>query len=189
MQMRSNYGLTLVEVMMAVVIGGLVLAAIGLIVTRVFSLQPRQVEQGRITAEARVEMDRMSDAIRNARNGGFFGRWLLIARSDQIIITSNIDGDSDLEVVRYFLSGTTLYRWVMGSDPETLSVSFRNTEQNVPLFTYYSLGGGNALEVDPTNSGLEVIDRVGINFVIDVDPNQDPGPVRLNTVVAPLEGG
>jgi prepilin-type N-terminal cleavage/methylation domain-containing protein len=185
-------GFTLVEMVVAIAITGIILAALGFFIVRVFRLPPQYVEQGSITAEARVELARMSDVLRGARVDAT-GAWLAEASPCSIEVVSNVDADSDPETVRYLLDDgpdpPVLSRAVDGA-VETLATSVRNdcTDPAEQLFTYYSLGGGQALQVDPAVSGLAVIDRVVIRLIVDVDEAQPPEAGEFVTVVTPRRG-
>jgi hypothetical protein len=182
-------GITLVELVVAVAISAMVLAAIGFFIVRVFRLPPGYVEQGGITAQAKVEMERMSDALRNAQDEGT-QLWLQDALPCEIEIFSNTDADGTGERVRYRLIGTELRRSVDSGSEEVLARSLSNDcgDATESLFTYFSLGGGGALQIDPAVAGLEVVDRVIIRLMVDVDPGQLPAEAVIETVVTPRQG-
>lgn len=194
-------GLTFIEVLVVVAVGAMVLVALFALAGRFFGLSRMQVEQGRIVEDAKVEMERMSDAIRNARNVDFDGdgqfsggreRWMQRAGPGEIVIYTNADADDESEMVRYWLDGDDLMRGVTefageGEVTEVLARSFRNVEQIRPLFMFYSLGGTKSEVVD-SSFDLKAIDRVGIFFVVDVDENQLPAAAFIDTVVTPRRG-
>ena len=194
-------GLTFIEVLVAVAVGAIVLVALFSLAGRFFGLSRTQVEQGRIVEDAKVEMERMSDAIRNARNVDFDGdgqfsggeeRWIRRAGPGEIVMYTNADADDEPEMVRYWLDGDDLMRGVTeltggGEVTEVLARSFRNVEQVRPLFTFYSLGGIKAEAVD-SSFDLKAIDRVGIFFVVDVDESKLPAAALVDTVVTPRRG-
>lgn len=194
-------GLTFIEVLIAVAVGSVVLVALFSLAIRVFGLSRMQIEQGGIVEEARTEMERMSDVIRNAHSIDFDGdgqfsggeeRWIQQAGPNEIVIYSNTDADSASEKVHYWLDGSKLMRGVTelpggGEVSNVLSVNVRNVSQTRSLFTFYSLGGARAVAVDPAFD-IKAIDRVEISLVIDVDENQLPAAVTINTVATPRRG-
>jgi len=202
--MKQQSGLTIVEVLASVAIGALVLLAIVSFSSRVFSGARVNFEQGKIVGDARVEMERMSDALRNARNVDFDGsgvidapgeQWLQYASDYEIEFYTNLDGDDSPELVRYWLQGTDLVRRVsqVGASctigpPVTQSVSFRNGEQGQDLFSYFSVGGGKAVDLSVPVLDRGAVDRIVMNFVIDVDTAQIPDAAYIDTVVTPRKG-
>lgn len=199
-------GLTFIEILLIVAVGSMVLVALFSLAIRVLGVSRTQVEQSRIVADAKVEMERMSDIIRNARNvdfdddGDFSGgseRWIQAAGVNEIIIYSNADTDDESEIVRYWLNGDDLMRGVTELDvgaveaTEILARSFRNLSQNQNLFKYYSVGGVGAIEIEEDNLDvidLAVIDRVGITFVVDSNETQLPGAAVIDTIATPRRG-
>lgn len=198
---KTKEGITFIEVLVVVAVGAIVLVALFALAGRFFGLSRTQVEQGRIAEDAKVEMERMSDAIRNARNVDFDGdgqfsggreRWIQRAGPGEIVMYTNADADDEPEMVRYWVADSDLMRGVTeltgGAEvTEVLARSFRNVSQVRPLFTFYSLGGTRAEAVD-SSFDLKAIDRVGIFFVVDVDENQPPEAALIDTVVTPRRG-
>lgn len=190
---------------MAVAIASLLIIALTVFVGRSFTISREQFEQVRITEDARLELERISDALRNARyvdrnNNGVTSDpqegWLLAGGANSIAVFTNIDADSDAELVRYFvdsaaatelkrgvtqLQGTT----VTGSEQvTTLSRSLRNIEQAQPLFTYYAQN--NAIIPAPVSAGnLAAVARVGLALAVDASPAQKPDAAFIATDVAP----
>lgn len=181
-------GFTLAELMMVMLVMAVVLAAVGFFISRFMQIPREQAEQGAIVADAEVEMERMSDIIRNARGGG--SGWLTVAQPYAIAVLSQADGDAAAELVRYWVSGNDLFRSVDGGASELLARSVRNASEGTELFTYYSLGGGAAIELDPAAAGfsLAAVDRVVIRLVVDVDPAREPAAATVTTVVTPRKG-
>ncbi len=199
---NDKRGLTFIEVLLVAAAGALVLTALFALAVRVAGISRFQIEQGRIVEEAKAEMDRMSDAIRNAGNvdfdddGQFSGeaeRWLRRAGPGEIVIYTNADDDSEPEMVQYWVDGDKLMRRVteMGGtgteSPQVLARGFRNAAQAKPLLVYYSLGGAGAQAVDPAYD-LKAVDRVEITFLVDADEDQDPPAAVIKTQVTPRRG-
>lgn len=197
----AKRGMTFIEVLIVVAVGSIVLVALFSLAVRITGLSRTQVEQGKIVGEAKTEMERMSDVIRNARNVDFDGdgefdggaeRWIQRAGPGEIVVYSNADADNESEMVHYWVEGSDLKRGVTelsggGEVSEVLARSFQNVSQVQPLFLFYSLGGTMAVVVDSTFD-LKAIDRVDISFVVDVDENQLPPPAVINTVATPERG-
>ncbi len=189
---NDELGVTIIELMVGVSITVVLLVAISLFVTRVFGISRQELEQGRINEIAKIQMERMSDALRTASNvdvdgsGEYDGgteRWIQTATEYSIEIWADIDGDDSMELITYLLSGSDLQL-----DGETVSTGVQNISQLTPMFKYYSVGGANAVLVDPLVVGLDAIGRVEITLVIDVDVGQDPEAAVFSTVVTPRRG-
>lgn len=176
-------GFTLVELVVTVGIGSLLIAAVSLLVTRGFAIPREQFEQAHITEDARNEIGRIAQAIRNGRSFDLDGDGQVesgpVIKSTvyEVQLYTNIDTDATSELVRYFLAGAELKRGVIKPTaaglylPANESVttrlrSVRNQAQNKPLFTYYTRSDG-------------LINRVGIRLLIDVDPNQLPAVAEV----------
>lgn len=191
----ASAGVGLIELLFGIAIAMLILGALVLFVGRGFGVGRENFEQARITDDARFNMERMAEVIRNARDLDVDlddeitippdQHWLWYADSFQIVLFSDVDNDSDAELVRYFLlqgetdlkRGVTQPRGFNSYDPlndevvTTVATSIRNQEQQVPLFNYYGLSGS--------------VERVGINMLVDVQPDRYPDPALVQTQVTP----
>lgn len=194
--MIKTAGMSLIGILLGIAVGAIILGAVSLFVGRGVDISREQTEQVRITEDARIQLDRMSDTIRNAKsfdsnNDGLATLpteiWLQHGDDLEIDFYTNVDSDSDIERVRYFVVDGELRRGVRDpySVPATaesvtvLSRSIRNTGAT-PIFRYY---GGTEVETPVVAPGT--IERVGISLLVDYDPNQDPAPATVGTTVAP----
>lgn len=187
--LRDNLGVTLTEMLVVVLITGLIVAALALFVGRGFEIPREQAEQGAIVADAHVQLERLSDTLRNAR--AVSGQnWVTSASACGLTVRTNADADATSELVRYELNDATdiLRRRVNSGAWATVARSVRNSCATMPIFTYYSLGGGRALKLQSAPPNLTEIDRIVIRLVIDVDTSQGPGPATVETEVTPREG-
>jgi prepilin-type N-terminal cleavage/methylation domain-containing protein len=165
-----NRGFTVIEVVVAITIAGLLIGALSFLIGRTSGISRSVFEQVRIVEDARKEMRRITQAIRNARdvNDEF---WLLAGGPYMLQLYTNVDTDTDAELVRYFLEGTDLKRGVIQPqdgayppDAEQVTIlarSLRNIEQNEPLFTF-----------DAENSSE--VNRVSLDLIVDASPTQRP---------------
>lgn len=189
---RSSEGLTLIELMVAVAIGSLLLGALMLLVGRSFQINREQFEQAEIVQIGRTQMERISDAIRNATDGVDDQPWLLAASDSSITFHANVDDDADIERVQYTLNGSNLERTVwqpplyQGSgETAIITRSVRNNSSGplpLPIFTYYALGNPDPLTGQPTAAN---VGRIGIRLVIDVRPGLYPDAADISTQVTP----
>ncbi len=111
---------------------------------------------------------------------------------------SDIDNDGTKELVKYSLSGTTMTKEVTkptgnplvylsaNKVTTTFMTGVRNQVDGVPIFTYYdsTYTGGSGGVVSPTTGSLSSIRLIGVKIRLDVDPNQSPVALEVNTQVA-----
>jgi prepilin-type N-terminal cleavage/methylation domain-containing protein len=184
-------GLTFIELLVVIAIAGIMIVALTMIVGRVYSVYHQQIEQGLITEDARIQIERVSKNIRNMRSycqGASirqFGDYSL-----QMI--SNLDNGTD-QVVRYYLDGTDLKRDITQFNGDSYSclvatgtkqtVTLIHTVRNqtmstpIPIFSYYNANG--AIETDPAKVVL-----IKIALDIDVNLQQWPPAMEVSTEVS-----
>ncbi len=182
---RTTSGLTLIELLVAIGAGIFVIGGVIILLARDNVLSRQVAEQQRITEDARTNIKRIEQAIRNAQDPDTDTAWIVPeASNDQQLTLYTRRGDSNLiQKVTYSLQGSELVESAIprgpdGSfDPATatshvLAASVRNGLQNVPLFSYEPAA-------PPENS------IVGINLIIDTDLNTQPDAVSVKTAASP----
>lgn len=203
MSKEGTKGLTLIGVLLGILIGTLLLVALALFTTRGFGISRETTEQVRIVEDARVQIERMSDAIRDTRsidtNGDMLATlptemWLQKGEDFQITFRTNFDADGDIEQLHYFVEGADLklgvkdpYNAAGSEDVRVVARSVRNTAQGVPLFRYLPAEGGTALATPML--AADAVKRVEMTLVVDVDEKQDPPAATVSTIVAPRASG
>jgi len=191
-------GFSLIEILLGIAAGLILVTATALLTGRAFNISREHTEQVRITEDARVQLERMSDAIRDARSLDLTGDnlssypsevWLQSGKDYEIQFYTNLDEDSEIEQVRYFLEGTDLKRGVRDPHDDqseqvvTVARSLRNVSHARPLFRYYAPGSQAPLTTPVVVTGD--VERVEIILLIDVEENQAPGAAEVSTVVTP----
>ncbi|MEX1112510.1 MAG: type II secretion system protein, partial [Candidatus Andersenbacteria bacterium] len=183
----TQRGVTVIEMLVVIAITSLIVIALAVLFGRGIGSYRTQFQQVLTTEDARVQLERISDAVRNARDAGA-NRWLLIGEPNQLQITTNIDADPAAETVRYFVEDSNLRRGVIDDDGGeetivTLARSLRNTSQGQDLFAYYDRDG-NALSgsVTPDN-----VARIGLTMLFDADENNEPGIATITTTILPRQ--
>lgn len=198
--MKTSLGLSMIGVLLGLAAGSILLAATALLVGREFGISREQTEQVRITEDARVQIERLADTIRDARsrdeNGDGLATfpsevWLQAGDDFDIQLYTNLDTDGGLERVHYFLEGTELKRGVRDpyaqpsnqEEVTVVAVSLRNMAAGAPLFRYYLKDSDSAAPTPVAAEGE--VERVEINLVVDVNETQAPSPAIISTVVSP----
>lgn len=188
--MKFSGGVSFIGVLLGTAIGGILLVALALFVTRGFGVSREHTEQVQITEDARLQLEKMSDAIRDARSISA-GHWLQSGEDFDIQFLTNFDTDADVERLHYFLEGADLKLGVR--DPYTapagqenitvVARSLRNVAGNVPLIRYYSATGDAALATPIVAS--DAVKRIEIILLVDVNERQEPPAATVSTIVAP----
>jgi len=145
--------------------------------------------------EARKGIETMVKEIREARYGEDGSYPLKEAGNLQLIFYSDIDKDTNIERVRYFLDGINFKKGVVepSGDPpqyilsgevvDTLSAYVRNSA--TPIFTYYN----GDWPIDIINNPLPTLTRLTetklmhVYLKINVDPNRPPDNFELESDV------
>lgn len=139
-------------------------------------------QQTAATDNARRGVEFSLQNLREATSGADGSYPLSAVATSSVTFYSDVDVDGSVEKVRYYLSGTTLYRAVtnpVGSPPSyagqaaattTIASYVRNFTANATLFHYY---GEDGVELSAPVDTADVR-TVGMSIMIDVDPNRTP---------------
>lgn len=180
--------MTLQEVLMMVAISSILILAITAFFGRGLASSRLQFEQVLTTEDARIQLERMSDALRNARDDGV-NPWLISAGANDLKVYSNVDADEDNEEVRYFVESTDLKRGVKqpGATEEVVQIvarSVRNISQGQDLFLYYDIDGN---VIDPLSATASNVRQIEFVLMVDVSDVQEPGIATIRTRITPRE--
>jgi len=206
---RRISGFSIIELLMVFAVGSLVLAAVSFMTGQSLSSSRQQVVQVRATEDARLHLQRMAGVIRSARpvdcdNNGYTESedeyWLQQAAPNDLSVLADVDGDGDVELVRFYIpsSGNTNELHQQITEPNSTCV-FPSTPTvdrvllttlangTTPLFTFYS-GADNATdEVAPTHPSTDItlISRVRIQLLVSITEGAAAANTDLVTDVAP----
>ncbi len=164
---KNKKGFSLIEMMVAVVILGLIV--LGLVTFFTGGVKSWVAGQSQLTAQrnARQAMDRMVREIRegeNVKTG---------SDDDTIVVSIPALGSEFAYDVTYSLSNTTIKR---GTTPLIDNVLITGED----IFEYYDSSG---IKYDPPDSTtLPTISKIHINLKVDVDDDGNPD-ITLNTDV------
>lgn len=189
--MRYSHGLSLVETVIVVGILSLLMTSLVIGIISFYRSQRFVLEQALAINEARRGVKTMMKEIREARPGDDGSYPLALADDQEIIFFSNIDQDSAVERVRYFLDGSLLKKGVIkptGSPPRyqtqdeeifILSKYVRNQEN--PIFTYFNENWPSDQEALPTPSRLRETKLIQLYLLINVNPQSLPKSFELSS--------
>lgn len=180
-------GFTLIETLVAVALTSVVIVALGVLIQYFYKTNGYALEQVQAVNSARQSIENAMRDLREASYGADGAYPISSAATSSITFYANIDTDLPVERVRYFLSGTTLYRGATdpagsppsyASQPETMTLvvdNIRNTDAT-PLFTYYDASG--AVLTAPIN--VAEIASIRIEVLTDVNPERAPNVYTMD---------
>lgn len=191
---KSDLGLTLVEVMLTVAVFSIISLAIFSLMSS-YSKTSNLVEvQLALQSDGRNSLSQMVNDLRRINQGSNGAFAIDSADATSFIFYSNIDSDSYFEKVEYFISGNELRKSVTkpsgsplvynSANKITTVLSKKNANGATPLFSYYDgtyAGTGSALALP-----VDVIEIrfVKINLVLDDNPSAPTAPLTMEAKVA-----
>jgi prepilin-type N-terminal cleavage/methylation domain-containing protein len=144
----SRRGFTLVELIVGIAIFTILALGIIVLVSNILTSSSQQSGLLADSDQGRKLAFRIMGEVRNGSVSSTGAYTLDTASDQQLIFYSNVDGGVDIERIRYYLSGGSLYRGVVkptGSPlaynlgSETSSVVQKNVANGaIPLFYYYN---------------------------------------------------
>lgn len=201
-RMVPRRGFSIVELLIGVALLAILIGAVTALSGRFFTVSREQFEQTRTTEDARVQLERMTDVIRNARTIDCDGNgkadktqegWLQAADAARIIFYSNIDRDSAAERITYEKAGNDLIRTVeqdtttacsfTPSAPQVVARSLYNTNAQ-PLFSY--IAGNGTTMTTPVN--LSQVIRLRVQLIIDAEGQNFDNAAQIVTDITPRLG-
>lgn len=181
-------GFTIIEIILVTFISTVTIATLLRFLSLGHPLARITYLQSQSTETARIQLKRLSSALREARLSDT-GAYPLVDTSPQrLIFYANVDGDAATERVRYELSGTDLSRGITKpsgnplvydtaqEDAKVIARSIRNGSD--PIFTYYDGDyPANPSPLPGTSTGS--VKYIQFRLLIDADTTVDPPPVEV----------
>lgn len=145
--LKLEQGFTLIEMLIAIVIFAIVSIGLVALVTSIMVSSAKQSSLLAGSDQARKLAANMMNELRNAQVSSVGAYPLAIAESQSIIFYSNIDSDSYIERVRYFIQNNKLYKGILKPSGNPLVYNLANEKLSVaqndlangtdPIFYYY----------------------------------------------------
>ncbi len=179
---------TLIETLAVIAIFSLVIGAIFGSVAALYTIHDYTFQQSKAIDEARRGVETMVKEIREARPGDDGSYILKTAEDFQIVFYSDIDKDSNAEMVRYFVEENNLKKgvtdpagWPIEYAPENEKVSILSNyiRNSPPIFRYFD---GQGVEL-PSPSRLKDTKLMKVFLVVNVDPSRPPKDFEFETTV------
>jgi len=179
---------TLIETVAVIAITALVFAAVSWAIVSFYRASGYIIHQAYAVGGARKGIEVMTREIREASYSDTGAYPIVGADSSEFVFYSDIDRDSSIERVRYFLDGSDFKRGVIKAsgdplayDPANESVSvlseYVRNAPNQPVFTFYD-SSGNKL-ADPVNAAD--ITLVGIRLIVNAEEGRAPEEFTLRS--------
>lgn len=177
---------TLIETIVVVGLTAFILITLTFLIQYFYKTNAYALEQSQAVNSARRSVENAVADLREASYGADGSYPIMEAATSSVLFYANVDSDPAIEKVRYYLSGTTLYRGTTkpaGSPPSyagqtettTLVVDNIRNGSSVPLFSYYD-ASGTLLSAPIT---IADIASVTITVLTDVNPNRAPNVYTL----------
>jgi len=189
MKTGAQSGFTAMEMVVSLFIGGIIIAALSQFTATGWRLSREIRLQEGATEDARLQLERIAKAMREARIADTGAYPLVVMQPQRIDFYADVDADPATELVRYELEGTTLVRGV--TDPSGLPLTYNqaaNEEESIvarsirngatAIFTYYN--GNYPAEQTPLSPiDLTEVKYIQFHLLIDGNPDVNPPPIDV----------
>ncbi len=177
----SARGFTLIETITVIAILALVGGALTYMIQYFYRSNDYVLQEETAVANARQGLSTSIESLREASYADDGSYPISSAATSSITFYADVNNTGDVEEIKYYLSGSTLYRGIItatGTPPSyvgqkqatsTIAVYVVNST-STPIFAYYD-SSGNQLST-PIN--IASIASIGTTLKIDVDPNRAP---------------
>ena len=184
--MHPERAFTLVETIMVVAITAFITVALGVMIQYFYKTNAYTLEQTQAVNSARRSVENAVHDLREASYGADGSYPIYAAATSSVTFFASIDNDTAIDKVRYYLSGSVLYRGTTepagsppsyAGQPETTTLVIDNIRNgtSTPLFTYYDSNG--SLLTEPVN--IADIASVRVEAMTDVNPLRAPDVYTL----------
>ncbi len=191
-----NKGFTLVELLTSIAIMVSILVAVSAFQYNVLNFNRSGTVALNNTQEAQALMKIVARELRSMEPSASGAYPIANAATNTITFFSDPDGDAVKDQIRYYITGTSLYRGLTRPTGSPLSYNLANETTKIiatgirnsastPMFEYFvsSYAGTSTPLTYPLN--IPLIRLVRVNLSIDTDPNKSP-IIRTFTTQAAL---
>lgn len=191
MKMKKS-GFTFIETIIFVSIFSVALGAIVSSILFVYKGQRYNLQVASATYEARKGIEQTIRDLREASYSDIGSYPIISASSSFINFYSDIDKDSKIEQVKYYLDGDKLKKdetEAVGNPPEykqenthsmVVAKNVRNNPLSVPLFTFFDKSGNEMTNL----SKITDIAFIKMRVIINLDPVHKPDDFEIRSSAA-----
>lgn len=196
---RNLKAMTLMEMLVAIGIGALVMQGFSMLLFKAWDTNKFILEEGMASAAASRATNNVVIQLRGAQQGDNGDYPMISASSFDLVFYNNIDNDSAVERVHYFLDQANDQLKLGVSNPlatnpvtypatdttVTVVTNFVVNESDNPIFYYYN----NNYPGDTTNNPLATPVNIGsirmvqVKLLINIDPVHAPNNVYISSFV------
>lgn len=185
---NNQRGMSLVETIVVLAVFAVLSVAIMSVIASFYRYNAYTIAQAYQVDHARRGVELL---VRDLREMTFSdnGAFPLLSRStSSVAFYSDVDRDDRVELVRYELSGETLFKYVFDATgtpavypasptrTEVVSEYVHNSLENLKLFTYYDRDGQEL-----SGTGVNNVRQIFVALVVNVDPIREPGKYHLRS--------
>lgn len=192
--MKFTRGFTLIEVVVVMGILGLISVSVGKFAVDVFGLNSYTTGSLTVSQDARNLLRIMTREIRAAapsENGAFP---LVAVSSSTISFYSDVDGTGQRDLVRYYLSSTTLIKGVIAPTGNPLTYVAGNEQTSIvmsdvrngttSIFTYYDNTYAGTSSPLSYPVAIQSVRLVRIDLTLDANADRSPDKKTFTTQVS-----
>lgn len=190
-------GMTIIEMMVAVAIFSLGMAAVSMLFTKVWQGNSYTLEMGQSTMAVSQGTNKMMDYIRRASQGDDGSYPIISADDNDLVLYSDFDKDGVVERLHFYkndqfiLMGTTNPTATMPKnypigDQEIITIANHIVnDSNTPLFYYYdhNYSGGTGQTPLTTPAIVSDVRLMKIFLQININPNRAPDNIQMQSFV------
>ena len=191
---KNNKGASIIEAIVLICVFAMAMTVLSAFLVNTYKAYSFNLQQVQAINEGRRGIETMVKEIREATYGDDGSYPLVEAGDDHFIFFSDIDQDTSVERVRYFLVGSDLKKGVLkptGDPPlyvlanETVSVlsSYVRNTSSSPIFRYFN----GDWPTDTINNPLPTLTRLTdtklmhVYVIVNVDPARPPDDFILES--------
>lgn len=182
-------GFTLIEIVVVIGITSFIVVALARFTASGWQISREAHLQQQATEDARLQLERIAKAIREARVADTGAYPLVVMGEQRMEFYANVDADTATELVRYELVGTDLERGITKPTGTPLTYNQAANEQESvvarsiqngagSIFTYYS-GDYPADQTELAPIDLTEVKYVQFHLVVDADTAVPPEPIDI----------
>jgi len=189
--MNSLRGFTLLETLVWITVFTTTMIAISTSVLYFYRTSDATIEQATALTSTQRGIDEIVQVIREAAYSSVGAYPIVSLATSSLTFYANIDTDSSIERVRYYLSDTTLSVGILNpvgdpasyvgtEDVSLIADNIRNVSEGFDVFTYYDTNGDEMVDL----SQIDEVRFVTVTLVADLDPNRAPVITTLRSSAA-----
>jgi len=187
----DNRGFSVLEVVVWIAMFAVTMAAVASALLSLYRASSYAMQEAGAVTAAQQGIDTMTRTIREAAYSSNGAYPIVSFAVNDMVFYADVDSDSAIERVHYYIQGTTLYEGILNptGDPPTytgtevvtvLAQDVRNIAQGLNAFAYFD-ASGVAITDFLNISGLRFVTA---NIAVDADTNRPPASVVIRSSAA-----